>query len=63
MTIKVKTTTNYNNCNGQLLEVVEFLGTIVAAKIPQYGFNDKGEPQGDFITADFSLNEVQEIKN
>lgn len=63
MTITVNTKNNYNNCNGRPLEVVNFLGAIVAAKVPQFGFDEKGEPQGKFITADFRLNEVVKIND
>lgn len=60
-TIEVNTKSNYNNCNGKKLIVNYFAGTIVNAQIPRYGFNDQGEAQGDYIAADFYLNEVIKI--
>lgn len=60
--ITVKTKSNYKNANGIKLEVVQFLGVIVSAKIPEYGYNEQGEPQGSYITADFDLKEITSIR-
>lgn len=60
--ITVKTKSNYKNANGIKLEVVQFLGVIVSAKVPQQGYNEHGEPQGDYITADFDLKEITSIR-
>lgn len=58
----VKTKSNYKNCNGKELTVVEFLGTIVACEVPENGFDNDGNPQGKMITADFSVkNELIQI--
>jgi hypothetical protein len=62
-TIRVITKNNYNNCNYKDLEVVAFCGTLVAAKVPEYGFDETGKPQGKMITADFSLKEVVSINS
>lgn len=59
--ITVHTKNNYKNANGIKLEVVHFLGSIISAKVPEYGYNQQGEPQGDFITSDFSLKEITSI--
>ena len=60
--ITVQTKGNYKNANGIKLEVVQFLGVIVSAKVPEYGYNEQGEPQGDYITADFDLKEITSIR-
>ena len=60
--ITVQTKGNYKNANGVKLEVVQFLGVIVSAKVPEYGYNEQGEPQGDYITADFNLKEITTIR-
>jgi hypothetical protein len=59
--ITVNTKSNFNNANGIKLEVVYFLGGIVSAKVPQHGYNEHGEPQGGYITADFQLKEITSI--
>ena len=59
--ITVQTKRNYKNANGRKLKVVHFLGSIISAKVPEYGFNEQGEPQGDFITSDFQLKEITSI--
>ena len=51
---KVKTKSNYRNLNGQWLEVREFLGNLVACIII--------DENGQKITADFNLKEIEEIK-
>lgn len=61
MTITVNTKSNYKNCNGKQLEVVQFLGDIISAKVPEFGFNGNGHPLGKMITADFNLKEVVKI--
>jgi len=60
--ITVQTKGNYKNANGVKLEVVQFLGVIVSAKVPEYGYNEQGEPQGSYITADFDLKEITSIR-
>lgn len=60
-TITVNTKSNYKNCNGQQLEVVHFLGTIISAKVPEFGFDANGQAQGKMITSDFNLKEVVKI--
>lgn len=60
--ITVQTKGNYKNANGVKLEVIQFLGVIVSAKVPEYGYNEQGEPQGDYITADFDLKEITSIR-
>ena len=60
--ITVNTKGNYKNANGIKLEVVQFLGVIVSAKVPEYGYNEQGEPQGSYITADFNLKEITSIR-
>ena len=62
-TITVNTKSNFKNCNGKQLEVVSFCGTIVSAKVPRFGFDENGNPQGEMITADFSINEITKINN
>lgn len=62
-TIKVNTKSNYNNCNDKPLEVVSFCGTIIEAKVPQYGYDENGTPQGNMITASFSIKEIVAINN
>lgn len=62
-TITVKTTTNFFNCNDKQLEVVKFSGSIIVAKVPSYGFDANGNPQGEMISADFSIKEVIAINN
>ena len=57
----INTTSNYKNCNNQQLNIVEFLGTIIACKVPEYGFNENGEALGKLRTADFNIKEVTEI--
>jgi hypothetical protein len=59
--ITVHTKNNYKNANGRKLKVVHFLGSIISAKVPEYGYNQQGEPQGEFITSDFSLKEIISI--
>ena len=59
--ITVQTKRNYKNANGRKLKVVHFLGSIISAKVPEYGYNQQGEPQGEFITSDFSLKEITSI--
>lgn len=59
--ITVQTRGNYKNANGRKLKVVHFLGSIISAKVPEYGFDEQGEPQGEFITADFQLKEITSI--
>ena len=51
---KVNTKSNYRNLNGQWLEVREFLGNLVACIII--------DENGQKITADFNLKEIEEIK-
>jgi hypothetical protein len=61
MTATVKTKSNFSNANGHSLKVVAFLGKIVSLEVPQYGFDEKGLPQGKMITADFQLSEIVSI--
>ena len=58
----VKTKSNYKNCNGVELEIIEFLGTIIACKVPDGGFDKNKQPIGKFITADFNIKEIEQIK-
>lgn len=51
---KVNTKSNYKNLNGQWLEVKEFLGNLVACIIV--------DENGQRITADFNIKEIEEIK-
>jgi hypothetical protein len=51
---KVNTKSNYKNLNGQWLEVKEFLGNLVACIIV--------DENGQRITADFNIREIEEIK-
>lgn len=57
----IKTKSNYKNCNGKSLEIVEFLGNIIACKVPEFGFNKNGEPEGKWITSDFNIKEIVSI--
>ena len=59
--ITVNTKSNFNNANGIKLEVIYFLGGIVSAKVPLYGFDEQGAPQGNYITTDFQLKEITSI--
>ena len=59
--ITVQTKSNYKNANGRKLKVVQFLGSIISAKVPEYGFDEQGEPKGEFITSDFNLKEIISI--
>lgn len=59
----IKTKSNYKNCNGVELEIIEFLGTIVACKVPECGFDKNKQPIGHFITSDFNIKEIEQIKN
>jgi hypothetical protein len=55
----VQTGSNYKNCNGKPLKVVELKGTRVTCEIPFYGFDKEGKAIGDkIIHSDFILNEV-----
>lgn len=63
ITVIVNTKSNFKNCNGIELKVDKFLGTIVSCKVPMYGFDENSQPIGDFMTADFNLNEVKTIKS
>jgi hypothetical protein len=57
----VKTVSNFKNANGRKLKVVELKGDRVSCKVPFYGFNRKGEPQGNEVTADFKIREIVEF--
>ena len=59
MTAVFQTKSNFKNCNGKSLEVVEIHNTRISALIPRYGFDKEGAPVGQFTTvADFKLSEV-----
>jgi hypothetical protein len=62
-TITVKTESNFKNCNDKQLEVLNFLGSIIVAKVPFFGFDANGNPQGEMISADFSIKEIIKINN
>lgn len=51
----VKTKSNYKNCNGKELFVVDILNTIIACNVPEYGFDEHGNPQGKMVVADFNV--------
>ena len=57
----VKTVSNFKKANGKKLEVVEIRGNRVSCKVPFYGFDIKGRPQGSLVTADFKLREIVEF--
>ena len=58
MKATVNTKSNYKNCNGQELDVVEISGTRVSCQVPRFGFNKSGESVGEFGTSDFQLSEI-----
>lgn len=61
MKVIVETGSNYKNCNGKQLEVVEINGCRVTCKIPRYGFDPKSGValgSGVEINTDFTLKEV-----
>ena len=60
----MNTKSNYKNCNGVLLDVVECKGTRISCYVPYNGFNSKGVQitmHDRMVIADFSLKEVQEL--
>lgn len=66
----MNTKSNYKNCNGVQLEVVECKGTRVSCYVPYDGFDKKGKPNTDsknnlnndrMIITDFSVKEVVEL--
>lgn len=66
----MNTKSNYKNCNGIKLEVVECKGTRISCYVPYGGYNSKGLPNVDgskpkehnrMIIADFSIKEVAEL--
>ena len=62
MKVIANTKSNFKNANGIPLEVVEIIGRRVSAKVPFYGFNEKCQSNGgNYVTADFSLDEVVEF--
>ena len=60
--IKVKTESNFRGANDRELKVEGFYGTIIAAFVPEFGWNENGEPQGELRTCDFNIKEVWWIK-
>lgn len=61
----MNTKSNYKNCNGIKLEVVECKGTRISCKVPYDGFKKDGTPVNSDkkreIIADFSIKEVAEL--
>lgn len=57
----VKTNSNYKNCNGLQLEVVEIHGNRVTCLMPFYGFDSDKQPAGNMVKADFLLSEIIEF--
>lgn len=63
MTIQVNTKSNFKNCNGQTLQVVRFDGYTIVAKVPRYGYDNNGQPQGEWVSADFCIKEIVKINS
>lgn len=58
----MNTKSNYKNCNGVQLEVVECKGTRISCYVPYDGFDKEGKPNSTkLVIADFSLKEVVEL--
>ncbi len=43
---------------GKELEVVQFFGNVVSAKVPENGFTKQGEPQGQYVTLYFQCKQI-----
>jgi len=63
--ITLNTNSEYRNAKdikiaigGKELEVVQFFGNIVSAKVPENGFTEQGEPQGQHVTLYFQFNQI-----
>jgi hypothetical protein len=63
--ITLNTNSEYRNAKdikiaigGKELQVVQFFGNIVSAKVPENGFNEQGEPQGEYVTLYFQFNQI-----
>lgn len=60
----MNTKSNYKNCNGIQLEVVECKGTRISCYVPYNGFHKSGTHninRDKMIIADFSIKEVAEL--
>ena len=60
----MNTKSNYKNCNGVQLEVVECKGNRISCYVPYYGFHKSGcfnVNRDRMIIADFSIKEVVEL--
>lgn len=60
----MNTKSNYKNCNGIKLEVVECKGTRISCYVPYDGFDKSGSfnvNRDRMIIADFSVKEVVEL--
>jgi len=60
----MNTKSNYKNCNGIQLEVVECKGTRISCYVPYDGFDKNGSHNTNrdrMIVADFSTKEVVEL--
>lgn len=53
-----KTKSNYKNCNGIKLSVVEANLDSISCEVPMYGFDLKGEAHGSMVTASFHIKEL-----
>ena len=51
----IKTKSNYKNCNGRELEVVEIQGKMICCLVPENGFDKEGNEIGGMINADFNI--------
>lgn len=62
----MNTKSNYKNCNGIRLEVVEVKGKRISCYVPYNGFNKQGKPNiknDRNCIADFSIKELEELYN
>lgn len=57
-----RTTSNYKNANDIELEVTCFSGRYIEVLVPIYGFDDSGNPQGEFHTTSFTISELINIR-
>lgn len=59
----IKTKSNFKNCNGKRLVVTKCNGSFITCLVPANGFTETGQPQGQMVSADFTIKEIESLFN
>jgi hypothetical protein len=57
-----RTNSNYKNVNDIELDVKRLSGRFIEAFVPRFGFDENGNPQGEFHTTSFTISELINIR-